>query len=114
MEDDKKLPLAILSDRVTEAHTKIQRDFSDLDPVVGVSQQMRNAGIDADLMTIDCLRSGKRIIAILQDQQPGVLHYQFSYKDQDPAAEFERMSMESVTVQVLYDWMKGYFRASQA
>lgn len=114
MTDSEKLPLAVLSDLATEAHTKIQQDFSDLDPVVGVSQQMRSAGIAADLMTIDCLRTGKRIIAILQDKQPGILHYQFSYKDQDPAAEFEQLPMASLTAQVLYDWMKGYFRAPQA
>ena len=106
-------PLAILSDLVTDAHTKIQTDFTDLDPIVGVSQQMRSAGIAADLITIDCLRSGKRIIVVLQDQQPDVVHYQFSFRDQDPAANFEQMPLTDVNVNVLYDWMSRYFLSTQ-
>ena len=106
-------PLAILSDLVTDAHTNIQADFTDLDPIVGVSQQMRRAGIAADLMTIDCLRSGKRIIMVLQDQQPDLVHYQFSFRDQDPAANFEQMPLADVSVKTLYHWMSHYFLSTQ-
>lgn len=104
---DKKLKT--LCDLATEAHTRIQQDFKDINPVVGVNQKMRDSGMPADIMTIDCLRSNKRIIIILHDQQPDIINYQFCYKDKDPEDEFESIPFDTLTTQVLYDWIKGYF-----
>ncbi|MCP3674727.1 MAG: hypothetical protein GY829_09720 [Gammaproteobacteria bacterium] len=101
--------LEVLSDLVTEAHSQIQKDFEQINPIVGVNRGMRASGIPADIMTIDCLKTGKRIILILHDQQPDVLQYQFSFKDQDPAAEFMILKFEKLSNQVLYNWMKEYF-----
>ena len=89
-------PLEILSDVATEAHTRIQQDFKKIDPIVGVSQKMRASGIPADVMTIDCLKTGKRIILILQDQQPGVISYQFSFKAKDPDDEFKQIAFSEL------------------
>jgi hypothetical protein len=102
-------PLQTLCDIATDAHTRIQQDFKDIDPVVGVSQKMRASGVPADAMTIDCLRSGKRIILILHDQQPGIINYQLSFKDQDPGEKFEQIPLNELTVQILYEWIKNYF-----
>lgn len=105
-------PLAIISDLVTEAHTRIQQDFALLDPVVGVSRKMRENGVPADAMTIDCLRSGKRIIVILHDQQPEIIRYQFSFRNSDPGDTFEVMELQALNAQTLYDWMKDYLSTS--
>ncbi len=102
-------PLKTLCGIATDAHTRIQQDFKDIDPVVGVSQKMRATGIPADAMTIDCLKSGKRIILILHDQQPGIINYQLSFKDQDPGEKFEQIPLPELTVQILYEWIKNYF-----
>lgn len=102
-------PLSILSDFATEAHTRIQQDFANIDPIVGVSLSMRKAGIPADAMTIDCLRTNKRIILILHDHYADIVRYQFSFRDQDPSNEFETLLMADLSAQTLYDWMKGYF-----
>ncbi len=101
--------LKILCDKATEAHTRIKQDFKEIDPIVGVSQKMRESGVSADLMTIDCLRSGKRIILILHDQQPDIIHYQFTFKGQDPADRFEHVPLDDVSADQLYGWMKNYF-----
>lgn len=101
--------LEILSDIVTEAHGWIQRDFEDINPIVGLNRGMRSTGIPADAMTIDCLRTGKRIIIILHDQQPEILQYQFSYKAEDPAEEFKTLKFKLLSNQIIYDWMKEYF-----
>jgi hypothetical protein len=101
--------LEILSDMVTDAHSRIQKDFEYINPVVGVSRGMRSIGIPADAMTIDCLKTGKRIIIVLHDQQPDVLQYQFSYKADDPAEEFLILTFKELSKQILYDWMKEYF-----
>jgi hypothetical protein len=101
--------LKSLCDLTSEAHIRIQKDFETINPIVGVSQKMRASGIPADAMTIDCLKTGKRIIIILHDLQPELLRYQFSFKDQEPADEFEQMSMAEFSEATLYSWMKDYF-----
>lgn len=104
-----KKHLEVLSDLVTEAHTRIQQDFKDINPVVGISRGMRSVGIPADAMTIDCLQTGKRIIIVLHDQQPEIIQYQFSFKVKDPDEEFESLLFDNLTVQIIYQWMKDYF-----
>jgi len=98
-----------LCDIATESHTRIQQDFKYINPIVGVNQRMREEGLPADVMTIDCLKSGKRIILILHDQQPGVVNYQFSFKDKDPDNKFEQIPFNELTVNKLYTWIKSYF-----
>lgn len=103
-------PIAILSDIATDAHTRIQQDFKNLDPIVGVSQNMRKEGIPADLMTIDCLKTNKRIILVVHDQMPGLLNYQFSFRDKEPETAFQQMDFDDLTRGMLYDWIKDYFQ----
>lgn len=98
-----------LSDIVTDAHTKIQQDFALIDPIVGVSHNMRKNGVPADVMTIDCLKTKKRIIIILHDQQLDTVHYQFSFIEQDPADEFNTLPFEKMTADIIYTWIKEYF-----
>lgn len=101
--------LELLSDYITEAHSQIQKNFDNINPVVGVSRGMRSVGIPADAMTIDCLKTGKRIIIILHDESPEMLQYQFSYKDKDPADEFQNLSIDQLNEEILYSWMATYF-----
>jgi len=98
-----------LCDIATESHTRIQKDFKDINPIVGVNQRMREEGVPADVMTIDCLKSGKRIILILHDQQPDIISYQFSFKDKDPDEKFEHIPFNELTADKLYHWIKSYF-----
>lgn len=102
-------PLATLSDLITDAHTKIQKDFEDINPVVGVNRRMRAAGIPVDAMTIDCLKTDKRIIILLNDNSPDIAQYQFSYKSKDPDESFETIAFKQLTTQKLYEWMRDYF-----
>ena len=101
--------MRLICEAIEEAHTKIQQDFEHINPVVGVINRMRNHGIPADLITIDCLKSGKRILLVVHDEQPESASYQFCLRDEDPSDEFESISIESLTIQQLYDWMKDTF-----
>jgi hypothetical protein len=105
--------LETLCDLTTTAHTRIQQDFKTINPVVGVSQKMRDGNIPADAMTIDCLKSGKRIIIILHDQQPDTLSYQFSFKDKEPTGEFTQIPFADIGEETLYGWMKEYFLSAE-
>ena len=105
--------LSKLSDCATEAHIRIQRKFDNLDPIIGINQGMRDTGIPADIMTIDCLRSGKRIILILHDQQPDELSYQFSFKAKDPSGKFNTIKLSELNADVLYEWIHRYFLTNE-
>lgn len=101
--------LETLCDIVTKSHTRIQQDFKDINPLVGIINRMRNSGVPVDLMTIDCSVSNKRIILVLNDNQPDIISYQFAFKDKDPDDEFEKINFDELTADRLYDWIKGYF-----
>ena len=102
--------LEIVSDFASEAHAKIQKDFADINPVIGLNLGMRDAGIPADAITSDCLKTGKRIIIVLDDRQPDVVQYQFSYKAKDPDEKFDTLSISNLSIQTFYNWMKDYFK----
>ena len=102
-------PIKRICEAIEEAHAKFQADFDHINPVVGVINRMRNFGIATDLMTIDCLKSGKRILIAVHDSQPETANYQFCRRDEDPSDEFESIAIESLTAQKLYDWMKETF-----
>ncbi|MAZ88677.1 MAG: hypothetical protein CL693_13645 [Cellvibrionaceae bacterium] len=98
-----------LADIAGKGQADFQRDYKDVDPVVGIMRSLRDSGFAADAMTIDCLQSGKRIICILHDSTPEVVDYQFSYRDKDPAATFEKIALEELNASQFYAWMKDYF-----
>lgn len=104
-----KTPLEILSDTVTESHKKIQNDFEMINPVVSVTTKMRTVGIPADVMMIDCLQTKKRILIVLNDEQPDSFSYQFCMKEEDPLDQFTALPLSDLTETLLYDWMAGYF-----
>ncbi|HEY5717954.1 MAG TPA: hypothetical protein VIS52_05615, partial [Motiliproteus sp.] len=97
-----------VADLASEAHARIQQDFAQLDPIVGVSRGMRSQGIPADVVTFDCIKSGKRIIVILHDEQPQQLQYQFARCDSDGTGSFQSLPLTEVTADTFYQWMRDY------
>ncbi len=71
---------------------------------------MRDSGIPADVMTIDCLKTKKQIIIVLHDGQPEIVSYQFSHKDKIPSTHFETLVASELNSKILFDWIKNYFR----
>jgi hypothetical protein len=97
-----------LSDLATQAQAKIQQDFPHIDPVIGIRQNMRQAGIAADVLTIDCRRSQKRFIFIIKDSAPDTTNYQLTMIDNE-GSEYKSIDTKKLTVDVLYSWVKQYF-----
>lgn len=101
--------LEALSDMASEAHARIQKKHQHINPVIGVRRGMRDVGIPADAMTIDCLRTRRRIVLVLHDAEAGTLLYQFATLDVDVGDDFDRMAFSDVQVETLFDWMQDYF-----
>ena len=102
-------PLKTLSDLVNDAHTQIQAAHQHINPVVEVRQSMRDVGIPADVLTLDCLRTQRRITLILHDQHPGVVLYQFVTREEEVGGEFKQIALAEMSSQTLFDWMQDYF-----
>lgn len=101
--------LLSLSEMATQAHEKIQQDFEHINPVIGVMQGMRKMGIPADVMSIDCLSTNKRILVVLHDELPGVIRYQYTFKDQDPSDDYKQIRSLEVSSDTIYHWIEEYF-----
>ncbi len=102
-------PLKALSDMASDAHARIQAAHEHINPVVEVRRGMRDSGMPADVMTLDCLRTRRRITLILHDEQSGVLLYQFVTIDDEVGDSFQNMALAEVSTQTLFDWMQEYF-----
>jgi hypothetical protein len=102
-------PLKTLSDLANEAHNRIQAAHEHINPVVEVRRGMRDAGIPADVMTIDCLRTQRRINLILHDQQPGIVLYQFVTREEEVGGDFKQIDLTELSSATLFEWMQNYF-----
>lgn len=105
--------LLSLSDIASQAHEKIQLNFEHINPVISVMQGMRKAGIPADVMTIDCLASNRRILVVLHDQLPELIRYQFTSSDIEPGDDYEQALSADVTSETVYGWIKDYFSTNK-
>lgn len=102
-------PLKTLSDLVSDAHARIQAAHEHINPVVEVRQGMRDSGIPADVISIDCLRTQRRITLVLHDQQPGTVLYQFVTREEEVSGDFKQIDVTALSSDTLFDWMQNYF-----
>jgi len=106
---EESTPIEQICSAVEVAHARIQKDFADINPVVAVNRKMRSAGIATDVMTIDCIRSGKRILLLFHDAYPDMAEYQFCRRDAAPHDKFERIALKNLTAEQLYTWIRDTF-----
>ncbi len=102
-------PLKTLSDLISEAHARIQAAHEHINPVVEVRQGMRDSGIPADVITLDCLRTQRRITLVLHDQQAGTVLYQFVTREEEVSGEFKQIDLAELGSDTLFEWMQDYF-----
>lgn len=99
-----------LSDMATDVHARIQQDFADLNPVVGLRHGMRDIDIPADAMTIDCLTSRQRIVLVLHDAHDNTLIYQFTDMDTEADAPYQQLPFDQMNSELLYQWITQHLR----
>jgi hypothetical protein len=70
---------------------------------------MRKAGVPADSITIDCLRTDRRILLVLHDQNLDQIYFQFGIRTEDPGKDFQQIATADLTEQQLVDWIVQEF-----
>ena len=98
-----------LSDLAQQAQAQVQAEYKDIDPVIGVSHNLRKSGFAADTLTIKNIKNDKRILMVLHDHKPDVVDYEFGIASQDPSFDFQEISLNDLTHEKLYQWMVQVF-----
>jgi hypothetical protein len=90
-----------LSETIAEANDVFDARYKDIDTVLGIMDQaLRKQGINADAVTIDCLRLNKKIVFLLHDDKPDIVDITFGNKEGDiqSSSEYDlnQISVEKV------------------
>lgn len=94
-----------LSDIATAAQALVQAAFPHIDPIIGISHNLRDSGFPADTMTIQNHKTDKRILLVLHDEAPEIVDVEVGKISEDPTLKFESYELASLTEDVFYDWM---------
>ncbi len=94
-----------LSDIATAAQAKVQAAFPDIDPIIGISHNLRESGFAADTMTIQNHKTDKRILLVLHDEAPDTVDVEFGKISKDPTFQFETYNLQDMTEELFVDWM---------
>ena len=90
-----------LSETIAEANDVFDARYKDVDTMLGIMDQaLRKQGINADAVTIDCLRLNKKIVFLLHDDKPDIVDIAFGNKEGDiqSSSEYDlnQISVEKV------------------
>ncbi|NQZ23612.1 MAG: hypothetical protein HRT53_16360 [Colwellia sp.] len=69
-----KSKLINLSERVAKANDQFSSKFESIDTLMGIMDRtLRNKGMAADAITIDCKSQNKKIVLVIHDAKPDVV-----------------------------------------
>ena len=95
-----------LSEIAKLAQADIQAAYPNVDPIIGISHNLRNAGCAADTLTIDNRANDTRIIMIIHDHKPEIVDYEFASISKDPSFNFTEITLADLTEAKLFEMMK--------
>lgn len=95
-----------LSEVAKLAQADIQAKYPNVDPIIGISHQLRQSGFAADTLTIENKANDTRIIMILHDNKVGMVDYEFGRISQDPSFEFTEIALDALTQSTLFTMME--------
>jgi hypothetical protein len=94
-----------LSDLAALAQAKIQQQNIGIDPVIGISHRLREAGFDADMLTIENKQTDRRILLVLHDDRPDTVDVEFGRSSEDPRFDFQQLALSALTEALFSQWM---------
>ena len=100
-----KKALQNLSEIVAKANDVFYSKFEHVDTLMGIMDKtLRNQGIRADAITIDCIALNKKIVILLHDDKPDVVNIALGNKEGDiySSSEYELAKLsETALVEIM-------------
>ncbi len=94
-----------LSEIVARANDVFYSKFDNIDTLMGiVDKTLRNQGMKADAITIDCIALDKKIVILIHDDKPDVVNIALGNKEGDiySSSEYELVKIsEAVIVEIM-------------
>jgi len=100
-----KSKLQNLSEIVARANDVFYSKFDNINTLMGIMDKtLRNQGMKADAITIDCIALDKRIVILIHDDKPDIVDIALGNKDGDiySSSEYELVKLsEAVVVEIM-------------
>ena len=96
-----KSKLQNLSEIVARANDVFYSKFDNIDTLMGIMDKtLRNQGIKADAITIDCIALDKKIVILLHDDKPDVVDIALGNKEGDiySSSEYELVKISEAVI----------------
>ncbi|WP_114324836.1 hypothetical protein [Candidatus Colwellia aromaticivorans] len=104
-----KNTLKNLSEIVAKANDMFYSKFDNIDTVIGImDKNLRNQGIKADAITIDCIALDKKIVFLIHDDKPNVISIALGNKNGDIHSSSE-YALNEISETVIVDIMAVNF-----
>jgi hypothetical protein len=90
-----------LSEIVARANDMFYNKFEHIDTLMGIMDKaLRNQGMSADAITIDCIALDKKIVILLHDDKPDVVDIALGNKEGDiySSSEFELVKLSEAAI----------------
>jgi hypothetical protein len=98
-----------LSEIVAKANDLFHSKFNNIDTVMGIMDKtLRNQGMKADAITIDCIALDKKIVILIHDEKPDVISIALGNKDGDIYSSSEH-AISEISEAVIIGIMTEYF-----
>jgi hypothetical protein len=107
-----KSKLKNLSAIVASANDSFQSKFNDINVLMGIMDKaLRNQGMKADAITIDCIAQDKRIVILIHDDKPDLVDIALGNKEGDiySSSEYE---INKISEAVIVEMMEVNFISS--
>lgn len=73
-----------LSEIIAKANDLLGNKYDNIGTLMGIMDKaLRNQGVNADAITIDCVAQNKKIVMLLHDDKPDVVNIALGNKDGD-------------------------------
>lgn len=98
-----------LSEIIAKANDLFYSKFDNIDTVMGImDKNLRNQGIKADAITIDCIALDKKIVFLIHDDKPKIVSIALGNKDGDIYSSSE-YALSEISETVVFGIMEVNF-----
>ncbi|WP_413698952.1 hypothetical protein ACLKMH_15455 [Psychromonas sp. KJ10-10] len=105
-----KASLKNLSDNIAKANDQFYERNSKIDTVIGIMDKiLRQQGMQADAVSIECIPLNKKIIFLMHDDKPLQVDIALGNREGD-IVESSQCLLNELTVEKIVAYMSDYFK----